>query len=143
LTGSFQADFQKANESASTRSEVSAVMFQRAGVGSEISPTKEVADVLARVKAFPAVAESHPTAYEVEVATYDTVPLPLPTPEEEELDRQDAAAQAVRPHSPGSCPRRAGDDRADEGPVGRRRHRSDARHGADQMTTPIATTPGT
>lgn len=81
---SFEAQFQKANSSARTRSELSAMMFQRAGIGSEISPTKEFSDVLARVKQFPTIVNASPTAYEIEVATYDTLPLPLPTPEEEE-----------------------------------------------------------
>jgi hypothetical protein len=80
----FEATFRQANLSASTRSEFSGMMYQRAGSGEEISVVTEVSDILARVRNFPTIVEAEPVAYEVEVATYDTLPLPLPTPEEQE-----------------------------------------------------------
>ncbi|PAZ11144.1 hypothetical protein CLM62_36905, partial [Streptomyces sp. SA15] len=65
-------------------SEFTATMFQNAGTGAELSPVASIADVLERFKRFPEFVKTSPTAYEAEVATYDTLPLPLPTPEERE-----------------------------------------------------------
>lgn len=97
--GSFKGKFTEANSTATTRSEFSAMMFQKAGTGEEIAPTREIDEVLARVKQFPVIVEAHPTAYEVEIATYDTVPLPLPTPTEAEnfaFDLRDASDRKLR-----------------------------------------------
>jgi hypothetical protein len=82
--GSFKAQYAQANASASSRSEYTATMFQRAGSGAQISPTVEISEVIARYKNFPEIAGASAFAYEAEVATYDTLPLPLPTPEEQE-----------------------------------------------------------
>lgn len=97
--GSFQGKFNQANSSATTRSEFNAMMFQRAGTGDSISPTTDIAEVLARVKAFPAIVQAAPVAYEIEVATYDTIPVPIPTPFEEEAFAealQDASSRRLR-----------------------------------------------
>jgi PASTA domain len=59
-------------------------MFQKAGAGTQSSPTVDIASVVQRFKDFPAIAGANPVAYETEVATYDTLPLPIPTPEEQE-----------------------------------------------------------
>ncbi len=83
-SGSFERKFNQANTSASTRSELNATMFQKAGIGDQISPTTEISEVMARVKQFPTIVQENPVAYETEVATYDTLPLPIPTPEEQE-----------------------------------------------------------
>lgn len=83
-SGSFQAQFQEANSSDSTRSEYTASMFQQAGTGSQISPTVQIDEVLSRYKQFPQIALANPGAYETEVATYDTLPLPTPTAEQQE-----------------------------------------------------------
>jgi hypothetical protein len=94
----FQGKFNEANKSDKTRTEFSALMFQRAGTGSQISPTRDIAEVLARVKEFPTIVQASPVAYEIEVATYDTVPLPFPTPEEAEnfsFALRDASAQKL------------------------------------------------
>lgn len=98
-SGSFKGAFTTANASASTRSEFAATMFQKAGSGSSISPTVEIAEVIARYKAFPAIANAAPAAYETLVATYDTLPLPVPTPEEQEnfmLALRDARERKLR-----------------------------------------------
>ena len=83
-SGSFQAQFQEANSSDSTRSEYTASMFQQAGTGTQISPTVQIDEVLSRYKQFPQIALANPGAYETEVATYDTLPLPTPTAEQQE-----------------------------------------------------------
>jgi hypothetical protein len=82
--GSFKGRLETANASASTRSEYTATMFQRGGSGEQASPIVEIREVLARYKAFPAIASSNAFPYQTEVATYDTLPLPVPTPEEQE-----------------------------------------------------------
>jgi hypothetical protein len=83
-SGSFKAEFNRSNQSESTRSEYSATMYQKAGTGAEISPTVTIDEVLRRYKEFPTIAKNSPGSYETEVATYDTIPLPLPTPEEQD-----------------------------------------------------------
>jgi hypothetical protein len=80
----FEAKFKEANLSSSTRSEFSGMMYQRAGTGEKISVLTKIDDILERVENFPKIVQAEPVAYEVEVATYDTLPLPLPTPEEQE-----------------------------------------------------------
>jgi len=82
--GSFKGAFNQANASTSTHSEFSGMMYQRAGSGEETSVVIDIDEVLQRVKNFPEIVEKEPVAYEIEVATYDTLPLPLPTPEEQE-----------------------------------------------------------
>jgi hypothetical protein len=82
--GSFKGAFNTANQSASTRSEFTATMYQNAGTGPEIAPTVSIEEVMTRFKEFPRIAKASAAAYEAEVATYDTLPLPLPTPEEQE-----------------------------------------------------------
>jgi hypothetical protein len=82
--GKFKGKFTEANQNENTKSEFNAMMYQRAGIGEEIAPTVEVNEVLERVKKFSSIVFDHPVAYEVEVATYDTLPLPLPPPEEQE-----------------------------------------------------------
>ncbi|MFN6553886.1 hypothetical protein ACP6C7_28470 [Mycolicibacterium septicum] len=83
--GSFKTAFTMANQSANTRSEFEATMYQRAGSGASISPTASIEEVIKRFKTFPAIVKAEPSAYETEVATYDTLPLPIPTPEEQEI----------------------------------------------------------
>ena len=83
-SGSLKAEFNKSNQSESTRSEYTATMYQKAGTGAEISPTVTIDEVLRRYKEFPTIAKNSPGSYEIEVATYDTIPLPLPTPEEQD-----------------------------------------------------------
>jgi hypothetical protein len=83
-SGSFKLEFNKSNSSASTRSEYTATMYQKAGTGAQIAPTVTIDEVLKRFKEFPAIAKKSPGSYETEVVTYDTIPLPVPTPEEQE-----------------------------------------------------------
>ncbi|PEP31644.1 hypothetical protein CN575_21330 [Bacillus wiedmannii] len=83
-SGEFKAKFNISNKNSSTKSEYTAIMFQRAGNGTEISPTVEISEVLNRFKTFPQIALAKSAAYEIEVATYNTLPLPIPTPEEQE-----------------------------------------------------------
>jgi hypothetical protein len=83
-SGSFSASFAKANRSSSTRSELTATMYQKAGSGAQIAPTLEIGQVIERFRAFPEIAKASAAAFETEVATYDTLPLPVPTPEEQE-----------------------------------------------------------
>jgi hypothetical protein len=102
--GSFIASFTQANSSQSTRSEFTAMMYQKAGSGAQISPTVQISEVIDRFKKFPEIASNSTAAYETEVATYDTLPLPLPTPEEREdflLALADAREKKLRCDRPG------------------------------------------
>ena len=83
-SGSFKLEFEKTSQSSNTKSEFTSVMYQRAGSGVEISPTVTIDEVIARFKMFPVIAAGSASAYETEVATYDTIPLPVPTPTEQE-----------------------------------------------------------
>jgi hypothetical protein len=83
-SGSFKAEFEKTKSSAQTKSEFTSVMYQRAGSGATISPTVTIEEVIDRFKKFPEIAAASASAYEIEVATYDTIPLPVPTPVEQE-----------------------------------------------------------
>jgi hypothetical protein len=83
-SGSFQLAFNKTKESSQTKSEFTSVMYQRAGSGATISPTVTIDEVITRFKKFPEIAAASASAYETEVATYDTIPLPVPTPVEQE-----------------------------------------------------------
>lgn len=97
--GSFKLQFEQANSQADTRSEFSGMMYQRAGTGEKIAPVISIEDVLERVRDFSEIAKAEPVAYEIEVATYDTLPLPLPTPEEQEdflVCLRDARAKKLR-----------------------------------------------
>jgi hypothetical protein len=97
--GSFQAAFNLANQEANTRSEFTATMFQRAGVGDQLSPVVSTSEAIARYKSFPGIANKQPIAYETEVVTYDTLPLPVPTLEEQEdflFALRDARSQKLR-----------------------------------------------
>jgi len=79
-----KAAFEEANKSESTRAEHRATMYQKAGIGTQLSPVVSIDEALNRFKTFPEIVQSSPAAYETEVATYDTLPLPLPTPVEQE-----------------------------------------------------------
>jgi hypothetical protein len=70
------------------RSEVTVFMSQAGGIGSQASFTgPDATKILQRLSEFPGFVNEHPVGYEVELATYDTIPIPVPTPEEHE-DRQ-------------------------------------------------------
>lgn len=83
-SGSFKAKFDNETSEQHSKSEFTSVMYQRAGSGVEISPTVTIDEVIARFKKFPQIAAASASAYETEVATYDTIPLPIPTPTEQE-----------------------------------------------------------
>jgi hypothetical protein len=83
-SGAFKLEFEKTRSSAQSKSEFTSVMYQRAGSGLEISPTVTIDEVIMRFKQFPQIALASASAYETEVATYDTIPLPVPTPIEQE-----------------------------------------------------------
>lgn len=83
-SGEFSLQYNKANAHSNTRSEYTATMYQNAGSGLRSSATITLTEVLERLRNFPRIARDHPSAYEVEVASYETLPLPVPTLEEQE-----------------------------------------------------------
>ncbi|WP_336770913.1 PASTA domain-containing protein [Bacillus bombysepticus] len=82
--GSFKSEYSKVNMSSVTKSEYTAIMYQRGGKGEQITPVVEINEALNRYKHFPIFALQNPVGYETEIASYNTIPLPLPTHEEQE-----------------------------------------------------------
>jgi hypothetical protein len=80
--GSFQASYNQAQASKSSYSEVSVAYYQASGLGVTAGATLDVASVIARLQTFATIAHDSPVGVEVEIATYDTVPIPVPTLEE-------------------------------------------------------------
>ncbi len=83
--GSFNGKFAKANSESHSRSEFHVVFYQKGGTGAEeIGTTLSIDDVKQRLRTLPTAVANHPFPYEIEVATYDTVPIPLPPKAQEE-----------------------------------------------------------
>ncbi|MDA2549553.1 PASTA domain-containing protein [Bacillus cereus] len=82
--GSFKSEYSKVNMNSFTKSEYTAIMYQRGGKGEQITPVVEINEALNRYKYFPIFALQNPVGYETEIASYNTIPLPLPTHEEQE-----------------------------------------------------------
>ena len=81
--GSFNGDFSKASTEQNGRCEFSVSFYQKGGEGAEeIGTTLSVDEVKARLHDLPSAVSSHPFPYQIEVATYDTVPLPMPPKEQ-------------------------------------------------------------
>ncbi len=87
-SGSFQAAFNQAMSETNSRTEVTVFMSQAGGIGGQTSFTgPDATKILQRLSDFPASVHDHPVGFEVELASYNTIPIPVPTPEESE-DRQ-------------------------------------------------------
>ncbi len=87
-SGSFQASFNQAMKETDNRTEVTVFMSQAGGIGGQASFTgPDATKILQRLSEFPASVHDHPVGFEVELASYDTIPLPVPTAEERD-DRQ-------------------------------------------------------
>lgn len=87
-SGSFQAAFNQAMSETNSRTEVTVFMSQAGGIGGQASFTgPDATKILQRLSDFPASVHDHPVGFEVELASYNTIPIPVPTPEESE-DRQ-------------------------------------------------------
>jgi hypothetical protein len=84
-SGSVSAEFKNATKETHNRTEVAVSMNQAGGIGSQLSFTgMDALKVLERLSQFPQIAHEHPVAYEVELATYDTIPIDVAPPEERE-----------------------------------------------------------
>ncbi|SDP44804.1 hypothetical protein [Afipia sp. GAS231] len=87
-SGSFQASFNQAMRDTNNRTEVTVFMSQAGGIGGQASFTgPDATKILQRLSDFPASVHDHPVGFEVEIASYDIIPIPIPTAEERE-DRQ-------------------------------------------------------
>lgn len=88
---SFSAAFASAAADATSRTEISIVVHQTAGVGLEFKiPSADPDSVRAVLEKFPAVAHSNPRAYEAELLSYDVL-ADVPFPSEVLLeDRRNA-----------------------------------------------------
>ena len=77
--GSFNGKYNEHKNAAHSRAELHVVFYQKGGEGQEeIGTTTSVEEVKDRLKSLPSAVASHPFPYEIEVATYDTVPVPVP-----------------------------------------------------------------
>ena len=75
----FKGEFTKANQNSQTRSEFNVVFYQRGGSGEEqIGTTLSVDDIKERLRELPTAIAANPFPYQVELATYDTIPLATP-----------------------------------------------------------------
>ena len=74
--GEFKGQFNKVNQNSKTRSEFNVVFYRRGGSGAEqIGTTLSVDDIKERLRELPTAVATNPFPYEVELATYDTIPL--------------------------------------------------------------------
>lgn len=98
--GSFNGKLKDKNQEGQSRSEFSCQFFQRGGAGApEIGATLSLDEIKIRLHDFPDAVAKHPFPYEIEVATYDTIPIPLPTKEQRDdflLALADADQQKLR-----------------------------------------------
>lgn len=77
--GSFNGKYNEHKNEAHSRAEFHVEYYQKGGEGEEeIGTTTTVDEVKNRLKSLPSAVASHPFPYEIEVATYDTVPVPVP-----------------------------------------------------------------
>ena len=84
-SGTFKASFETAMKETSNRCEITVFMSQAGGIGAQASFTgPDATKILERLSVFPQSAHDHPVGYEVELATYDTIPINVATPEERE-----------------------------------------------------------
>jgi PASTA domain len=94
-SGSFQMSYNQAMSSSSSKTQVSVLMYQRAGRDEQLSYVADPPSVIQRLKDFPRIAREHPCGYEVEVANYNTLALPEVN-EEEVADREMALTDCAR-----------------------------------------------
>lgn len=82
-SGTFKAALDLANKETDSRTEVTVFVHQAGGIGGEQSFTgPDAVKISQRLSDFPSFVHDHPVGYEVEVATYNTIPLLGPTAEE-------------------------------------------------------------
>jgi hypothetical protein len=94
-SGNFDMAYKQAKESSSQTTQVSVLMYQRAGQDEQISYVSDPAGIIRRLKEFPAIARANPAGYECEVADYNTLPLPAIN-QEEVADREMALTDCAR-----------------------------------------------
>jgi PASTA domain len=94
-SGSFEAAYNQAKGSTSSKTQISVLMYQRSGQDYQLSFVSQPSAVIQRLKDFPAIARANPCGYECEVADYNTLPLPEVNMEEV-LDREMSLADCAR-----------------------------------------------
>ncbi len=84
--GSFKGSLNTAMRDTRTKTEFNVTFYQRGGSGrEEIGTTLSVDEIKDRLQSFPSAVANNPFPYQVELATYDTIPLDVPPKEQEEL----------------------------------------------------------
>lgn len=94
-SGGFKSAFDQSQRSESSKSQVSVLMYQRAGQDEQLSYVSDAGDVIEQLKDFPAIARANPCGYECEVADYNTLALPEVN-QEEVADREMALTDCAR-----------------------------------------------
>ncbi len=94
-SASLDAKLKSANESKSSKTVISTLMYQRAGQDEQLSFVNNPVEVIQRLKDFPKFARLNPCGYECEVADYNTLALPVVN-QEEIADREMALTDCAR-----------------------------------------------
>jgi hypothetical protein len=92
---SFETAYQQSQQSSSSKTQVSVLMYQRAGQDEQLGFVSDAASVIQRLKDFPRIARANPCGYECEVADYNTLALPEVN-QEEIADREMALTDCAR-----------------------------------------------
>jgi hypothetical protein len=90
-----EAKLKVAQESKSSKTSISTLMYQRAGQDEQMSLVNNPAEVIQRLKDFPKIARTFPCGYECEVADYNTLALSVVN-QEEVADREMALTDCAR-----------------------------------------------
>ena len=91
----FKAAYDELQKSTTSKTQISVLMYQRAGQDEQLSFVSDVDAVIKRLKDFPAIARANPCGYECEVADYNTLALPEVN-QEEVADREMALTDCAR-----------------------------------------------
>jgi hypothetical protein len=94
-SGGFKASYDESQRSTSSKTQISVLMYQRAGQDEQLSYVSDANAVIQRLKDFPAIARANPCGYECEVADYNTLALPEVN-QEEVADREMALTDCAR-----------------------------------------------
>jgi hypothetical protein len=85
VTGGFQGAFETATTETHGHTEVEVVMHQFGGQGEQLAYTgPNATDIIARLRQLPEIVHQHAGGFEVEFASYDTIPIEVPSDEERE-----------------------------------------------------------
>ena len=94
-SASFEMAYNQAKQSSSSETNISVLMYQRAGQDEQMSYISDPTEIMERLKKFPEIARLNPAGYECEVADYNTLALP-DVNQEEVADREMALIDCAK-----------------------------------------------